>query len=559
MQVTLVQCPANNPDSPPYSYALLSAALKAAGHEPHVFDLNIALYQRAKRKKPKDNAWATGHSQVSPIEYWMHEDFTRKTLKPHARFIDRYVDDLLKIPSPVIGFSVHTSSYWSSILVAQMVKAKDPSRKIIFGGPYCFVNYKGDQLLAKHDFIDMVCFLEADRTFPELLSRLERGEDPTDLGGYGFRLADGTIRNNVLDTINRKEPEGTFISDLDAIPFADWSGFDFDHYEGKYLPITTSRGCIRRCSFCSEAPIWGRYRYRSARNIADEMMFQAERHPEINVFWFMDSLVNGNLEELEELCDILIAEQTAGPDGKARGNGSFGWTGQFLVRKQMTPELWRKISLSGGQWLACGLENGSDHILRMMRKGYDRETAKSVIRDAHAADPKLISVAMFVVGHPKETPEDFEDTLDMIRFLKGLGISSSVSTCDIRRGSHLHSNLDAYDIVLPVDDEHPEGLHWAWYSKDGTNTPEHRKRLLERTMELQATMLHQMKPDEKGVVAGGINVHDVSIDDLGGEPDPQPSIIGRVSDVILRRPRRTGTGGGSDGSSAATSTDTLDR
>lgn len=442
---------------------------------------------------------------------------------------------MLATDAPVVGFSAHTSSYVASLQVAAMVKEADPSRTIVFGGPYCFLNYEGDRLLDRHPFIDVVCFLEAERSFPALLHQMERGEDFTTMPGYGFRLPDGSVLNNTIDTIHRKEPAGTLIEDLDEIPFADWTCFDFSHYEEKYLPIMTSRGCTRRCSFCSEAPIWGRFRHRSAENIAAEMMHQAAHHPEVTTFWFMDSLVNGDIPMLEELCDILIAHETAGPDGKERGNGKFGWTGQFLVRKDMQAPLWEKISRAGGQWFACGLENGSDRILRMMRKGYDRELAKEVISTAQAVDPDLVSVAMFVVGHPRETEEDFQDTLDMIRFLKDHGVSSSVSKCDIRRGSHLWFNQDAYEIVLPTDDEHPDGMPWAWYSKDRTNTPEHRQRLLERTMELQATMLHTLMPGEKGLVEGGISVHYHGEEE---DPAPPPSTFERVSQVLLRRKPR---------------------
>lgn len=541
MQVTLLQCPANNPDSPPYAFALLNAALKQHGHEPHVFDLNIALYHQA-RALSDDNAWATGHSQESPIEYWINEEFSHASLAPHTDFIDEYLDRVLEVPSPLIGFSIHTSSYWPTVEIAARLKAKDPSRLVIVGGPYCFLNHEGDRMLERHDFIDMVCFLEAERSFPELVDRLERGDDPTDMHGYGFRLPDGGIRNNVIDTIHRKEPEGTLIEDLDTIPYADWSCYDIDDYEEKYLPIITSRGCIRRCTFCSEAPIWGRFRYRSAANIADEMLLQSSAYPQVRTFWFMDSLVNGNIEMLGQLCDLLIAAGSAGPDGKERGDGRFGWTGQFLVRKQMTEALWEKVSLAGGQWFACGLENGSDRILRMMRKGYDRETAKEVIRRAHRVDPDLISVAMFVVGHPLETEDDFRDTLEMIEFLKGLGISSSVSVCDIRKGSHLWYNRDAYDIVCPIDESHPDGDPAAWYSTDGTNNPEYRYGLLERTKELEATMLHTLKPGEKGLVEGGMNVHLHRLDVPDLEPldtsepaDPDTSLLGRVSQVILKR------------------------
>lgn len=134
MKVALVQCPANNPDSPPYAYALLNACLKSAGHEPYVFDLNIALYQEAKKRGIPD-PWRSGHSQESPIEYWINEPYVRETLAPYRDFLRAYVDEILASGAPVIGFSAHTSSYLASMRIAEQVKAVDPTRTIVFGGP----------------------------------------------------------------------------------------------------------------------------------------------------------------------------------------------------------------------------------------------------------------------------------------------------------------------------------------------------------------------------------------------------------------------------------------
>ena len=512
MNVTLLQCPANNPDSPPYSLALLKAALENSGHNALVYDLNITLFKEAKRKG-LPNVWSQGHSQEAPIEKWIEQDYTAKNLAPHMDFIDAYINDVIEKAGPVIGFTAHTSSFWSSLLIAQKIKKLRPDIKIAFGGPYCFLNHQGLFILDKHPEIDMVCFLEAEKIFPELLHRMEKKEDYYDMDGFGFRREDGSIiLNYVQATTTKTLKKETFISNLDDITFADWSSFNFDDYEEKYLPIITGRGCIRRCSFCNEAPVWGKFRTRSADNISAEIFHQSELYPHIEVFWFMDSLINGNIQGLEELCDILIAKQSAGPSGKWRGNGNFGFTGQFLIRPEMTEDMWRKISLAGGQWFACGLENGSDSVLKHMRKGYKSDLAKKVVDAAVKVDPELLSVAMFVVGHPGETRKDFEDTMGMIRFLKERGVSSSVSICDVRRDSPLWFMKDKFDVVMVPDAEYPEGNPHTWYTKDGYNTPKRRDELLKETLDMNATMLHTLKPGEKGLVDGSINLHDTTAD-----------------------------------------------
>lgn len=507
MKITLIQCPANNPDSPPYSLALLNACLKKAGHQPEIIDLNIALYNRAK-KMGLENVWSQGHSQEAPIEKWIEEKFTSDKLKPHAEYINELVTRLITSDCNIIGFTVHTSSFWSSIQIAQKIKNGAPHKTIVFGGAYCFLNHEGVKLLGNYPCIDIVCFLEAEKSFPELLSKIEQRIDYYDTDGYGFRKNDGTIVNNYINTPHGKSvKKETFITNLDTVPWADWSCFNFNDYEEKYLPIITGRGCIRRCSFCNEAPVWGNYRFRSAQNIFDEIVYQSKLYPHVEVFWFMDSLVNGNIPMLTQLCDLLIAHGTAGKDGKERGNGKFGWTGQFLIRPEMTEELWQKISLSGGQWFACGLENGSDNVLKLMRKGYTREQIKTVMTAAHRVDKELVSVAMMVIGHPGEAEEDFQDTLSMIQFLKSLGISSSVSICDVRRDSPLWFMKERFGIVTTPDEKFPEGNPHTWYTKDGTNTLKHRHKLLQRTLDMKATMLHTLKVGEKGLEEGGINLY----------------------------------------------------
>ena len=536
MQITLVQCPANNPDSPPYSLALLNAALKSAGHNPIIHDLNIELFQRARRLGV-ENVWSQGHSQEAPIEKWISKDFTSDKLAPHQDYINDFIEKIVADKSPVIGFTAHTSSFWSSIMIAEQVKKKAPNKTIVFGGAYCFLNHEGPFLLEKYDFIDIVCFLEAETSFPELLHKMEKGEPYFDQDGYGFRTDTGEVVNNYINTPHGKSIlSDSFIKDLDTIPFADWSCFDFDNYQENYLPIITGRGCIRRCSFCNEAPVWGRFRTRTASNIEAEIIHQSQLYPHISVFWFMDSLVNGNLEMLSELCDRLIARETAGLSGKERGGGKFGWTGQFLIRPEMDEYMWEKISLAGGQWFACGLENGSNNVLKMMRKGYTRELVKKVIAAAHKVDPDLISVAMFVVGHPGETEDDFQDTLDMILFLKSLGISSSVSTCDVRRDSPLWLMKDKYGIIVPPDEEYFDGNPHKWYTKDGTNTPAYRESLLKRTMEVNATMLHTLKPGEKGLVEGSVNLHyqGAEIQDIAAKSMKGKNVLRILKDLIIK-------------------------
>jgi len=72
-------------------------------------------------------------------------------------------------------------------------------------------------------------------------------------------------------------PDRPFIEDLDRLPWPDRDLLDMDKYTLFNKPIRiahvmASRGCPYGCMYCITSYYWGRrYRYRSAKNVADEI------------------------------------------------------------------------------------------------------------------------------------------------------------------------------------------------------------------------------------------------------------------------------------------------
>jgi WhiB family redox-sensing transcriptional regulator len=67
-----------------------------------------------------------------------------------------------------------------------------------------------------------------------LSAALDRAEP---WGVWGGEIIDGGVRE--------------LIKSLDSLPYADYSDFDLDSYEGRrVLPTYFSRGCINRCCYC---------------------------------------------------------------------------------------------------------------------------------------------------------------------------------------------------------------------------------------------------------------------------------------------------------------------
>lgn len=61
------------------------------------------------------------------------------------------------------------------------------------------------------------------------------------------------------------------------------------------------------------------------------------------------------------------------------------------------------------------VQSGSNRILKLMNRGYTRETFLALVEKIRATVPGASVTTDIIVGFPGETEEDFEDSLDMVR------------------------------------------------------------------------------------------------------------------------------------------------
>ncbi|MDO4804815.1 MAG: tRNA (N6-isopentenyl adenosine(37)-C2)-methylthiotransferase MiaB [Lachnospiraceae bacterium] len=61
------------------------------------------------------------------------------------------------------------------------------------------------------------------------------------------------------------------------------------------------------------------------------------------------------------------------------------------------------------------VQSGSDRILKMMNRHYDREHYRMLVENLRHAMPDISLTTDIIVGFPGETEEDFEDTLSLVR------------------------------------------------------------------------------------------------------------------------------------------------
>jgi radical SAM superfamily enzyme YgiQ (UPF0313 family) len=194
----------------------------------------------------------------------------------------------------------------------------------------------------------------------------------------------------------------------------DWSlyGDDTDKFSTAF--ITGSRGCVRNCTFCDVAGMWPKYRFRSGKNIAGEIIETRKKY-KISSFEFTDSLVNGSMKAFRDMCNSLTDYRNTS------GDTSWGWQSQFIARSkvQMPPEDFELMKKSGGNMVSIGIESASESVRNHMKKGFSNSDMWYTYEQCRKNNIKV--GIMMLVGYPTETKEDFQQTLSMLEKLKNEG------------------------------------------------------------------------------------------------------------------------------------------
>lgn len=441
MNIALIQPPGWTVGSPPYNIALLKAILKSISYDVICFDLNTEIYDCVDENFKKD-----GWSSTSIGNCWLDREFVLEFIEKYKPLINEFISKVINMNPDVIGFTVINRSAIFTLEIAKMVKEKEPEKIIILGGPHGYGLWGGFSLI-KELAVDAVCLGEGELCFASLLDIIRTKKEIKFCKGFVYKEKD----NKIIDC---GDPE--IVKDLDSLPFADYSDFNIERY--RRLPILTSKGCIYKCSFCNEVICLKEFRSRSGSNVYLEIIFQLSKYPHINEFHFCDSLINGNIKMLNELCDLII-----------KNNIRITWGGQAAIRKEMTKDFLLKLKRAGCVGLSYGVESGSNKVLRLMNKGHTAELAEEVLHNTHEAG--IETNFNIIIGFPYETEVEFQETLNFLKRNSKYAGQIWLNVLNIATGSDLDIDRNKWGIS-----EHTVG---EWESIDGKNNYEERLRQLE--------------------------------------------------------------------------------
>ncbi len=182
--------------------------------------------------------------------------------------------------------------------------------------------------------------------------------------------------------------------------------------DGVFARIQINSGCASACTFCSTKLARGGVKSYRPREILDAVEKVVEQGAKEIQLTSQDTGAYGldcgvSLPELlERVCEV---------EGDFRVRVGMCNPQHFL---RMEKELIRVFAGNEKlyRFFHIAIQSGSDDVLKHMRRGYTAEQAKQTIESIKNAFPNAMLETDVIVGYPTETREDFEATLEFMRW-----------------------------------------------------------------------------------------------------------------------------------------------
>lgn len=297
------------------------------------------------------------------------------------------------------GITVLYSTEKIAIEIAELLKKNIPGCIIALGGIHATIEH--ERLIQTYKCIDIIMRGDGENTIVQLAKCLV-DKYPTTLYGCTIRKSDGNIvyANEIVH-----------IDDLDKLPFPLHENFStkaakkfLNDNANNYVPVSSSRGCVYKCSFCCIPCTNSKWRARSAENVIEEILkiSQTVQNP------FVVFVDDNFLLDKERALDIArgIREQchTIIPFSFATRADQIVYAGE---------ELMTELKLCGCVTVEVGIENGCTSVLERMNKKITSDTnlrALNVLRKSG-----IIASVDYILFEPQISIDELKTNISFFK------------------------------------------------------------------------------------------------------------------------------------------------
>lgn len=432
--VSIVSMPFKDLRHPPIQLGILQRCLERVGIDTRSHSLELAFMDHLYARTIDDKPLTLGdYQRVATEEFQVHLgdwifkvppfakfSFDDEEYIEHARgrgvsdetitkamrmkrlvpeFLETAADELLTGMPRVVGFSTVFQQNIASLALAKILKTRDPSLKIVFGGGNC----DGEMGQAIHEcfpWVDFVVRGEGERVFVEVVRSVLEDRSAYPHPGLCYRDAGRSVA-----VPQQEDPQVS----MDEVPIPTYD----DYFERlKYTPLRSelwpevalvfesSRGCWwgakSHCTFCGLNRSLTRFRSKPASRVAEEILGMAKRYGVLD-FVAVDDVID--IHHINDLFPLLRA---------SGGDLALYYETKANLKKDQV----RAFYSAGVTAIQPGIESLSTPILRLMRKGV---TALQNVRLLKwCAEIGIKPSWNLLYGFPGEPPEEYERMCELV-------------------------------------------------------------------------------------------------------------------------------------------------
>jgi hypothetical protein len=371
---------------------LLAGCLEDKGIPSKGIDFNIKFIDRFHKEE-----WFMDFKNFLTLGHLRKSSFNKKIFKSVYKFTKNFLLECKKEYDPEwIGLSIFTSeSLDYGLILSYLIRKYLPNVKIIAGGKGLEVadgKNKHYETWIRYGIVDTIIYGDAESAIIE------------------------AIKENKFGLIQAKQQTK---EDLDAIPLSKWEDYDLSIYKSfinlldvdktmdqvmePYLTVSSSKGCVRKCTFCDIANFWPKFIFRDPEKVANEIIYNYQKTG-IKTFRFTDNLMNGSITNYRRMNEILAS--------KIPGEIKYGGYAIFRGKASMPEDDFKLAKKAGCIRWSVGVESGSEKIRYEMKKKFDNDDLDWSVTQLLKND--IHQSWLLIVGYPSETEEDFLETIKLL-------------------------------------------------------------------------------------------------------------------------------------------------
>ena len=211
---------------------------------------------------------------------------------------------------------------------------------------------------------------------------------------------------NILDEFIEKKKK--IVRVPDSSPVTENVPLRREYRHRAYVSITY--GCENFCTYCIVPYTRGREKSREAVNILSEVECLARDG--VKEIMLLGQNVNSYGKGLTEPCSFAeLLRMVSKVEGIERirfmTSHPRDFTDDIIEAMASSDKICKSVHLP--------FQAGSDRILKLMNRHYDRAYYLGLVKKLRERIPGITISTDIIVGFPTETEEDFEDTLDIVR------------------------------------------------------------------------------------------------------------------------------------------------